>query len=175
MFYTWLESWKWDFAAGFFQEDPRKSCLNRYYNNIAVNSLDKLKIDACACDVIVTDCHVNAYSLGSGPPENSGPFNVYNGVSASAGKVSEPRDYTRVNSTWWDAGDFFMPDTVGYAGFGTSGLCSIQTVSSAPHELQSGLTLLLSCHCRNVCLIFVHWKQMMVSRALQQQIRLKLL
>lgn len=66
-------------------------CLARY-------AADAPLIDACACDVIVTDCHVNAESAGAGAAENSAPFNVFN----SAGLYDPPTDATQ-RAEWWNA------------------------------------------------------------------------
>jgi hypothetical protein len=88
------------------------SCLNRYNKSLAVNGPSGLKIDACACDAIVTDCHVYAESKGSGVAENSGPFNVFNGVSPSAGRHYPTMQYTHNKTRWWNGNDFYMPDTV---------------------------------------------------------------
>jgi hypothetical protein len=175
-FYEWLSSWNWDLSYN-WEGDLKQKCMDRYFANINRWGYWNVRIDACACDVIVTDCHLNAESPGSGPPENSGPFNVQNGVSSSAGRWAYPSKYTKINSTWWDAGDFFMPDTVGCVGFGTSGLCCLQAMSIAPHGLS--ISRAVSCCCFHFKSAFfpevARWKQVLISRALQRQIWLKLL
>lgn len=95
-FYTWLESWNWDHSS--LPDDPREHCLNRYAANNSTNGGVNLTIDACACDAIVTDCHVNAVSLGTGQAENSAPFNVFN----SAG-VYRPPEAAADRKEWWNA------------------------------------------------------------------------
>lgn len=108
-FYTWLSSWRWDLSV-VPGENPRTSCLKRYTDNVAANGVNALKIDACACDAIVTDCHRNAESAGVGDVENSGPFNVHNGVSMSGGDMLYYRN-PRLESSWWNANDNYMTDT----------------------------------------------------------------
>jgi hypothetical protein len=120
-FYTWLHSWNWDLSV-MPGENPRVSCLNRYNESLAVNGASGLKIDACACDAIVTDCHLYAESEGSGKKENSGPFNVHNGVSGAAGRRYPTQEYTHTNTRWWNGNDYFMPDPVGYVIFATAHL-----------------------------------------------------
>jgi hypothetical protein len=110
-FYTWLQSWNWDLSVT-PGENPREACLNRYNKSLAVNGPSGLKIDACACDAIVTDCHVYAESKGSGVAENSGPFNVFNGVSSSAGRHYPTMQYTHNKTRWWNGNDFYMSDNV---------------------------------------------------------------
>ena len=113
-FYTWLSSWRWDLAV-VPGENPRTSCLQRYNEDMAANA--QRKIDACACDAIVTDCHVNAESAGAGDDENSGPFNVHNGVSVSQGHIFQFPFWPRLDSEshWWNAHDNYLPDTVSCA------------------------------------------------------------
>ena len=98
-FYDWLASWNWDLSvlADPAGERPQDTCLARYNANVAANGGAPL-IDACACDAIVTDCHVNAVTAGSGIPENSAPFNVYN----SAGLYDPPADSAQ-RAEWWNA------------------------------------------------------------------------
>ena len=48
----------------------------------------------------MTDCHVNAVSEGTGEPENSAPFNVFN----SAGAYDPPAD-AAARAEWWSAVD----------------------------------------------------------------------
>ena len=98
-FYAWLASWHWDLSelADPAGERPQDTCIARFTANKAANGGEAL-IDACACDAIVTDCHVNAESAGTGPPENSAPFNVYN----SAGLYDPPVDASQ-REEWWNA------------------------------------------------------------------------
>ena len=98
-FYAWLASWNWDLSvlADPSGERPQATCIARYQANKAANG-GAPRMDACACDAIVTDCHVNAVSSGSGAPENSAPFNVYN----SAGLYDPPADHTQ-RKEWWNA------------------------------------------------------------------------
>lgn len=122
-FYTWLGTWNWDLAV-MPGENPRASCLQRYNDDVSTNTLAAIKIDACACDAIVTDCHIHAESAGTGVAENSGPFNVHNGVSASGGDMTSALEFTgadqakswsKAETHWWNANDNYMTNTVGYA------------------------------------------------------------
>lgn len=96
MFYSWLDSWNWDHSS--IPTSPRDVCLERFRASRDVTGIESLEIDACACDAIVTDCHVNAVSIGIGDIENSAPFNVFN--SAGMYKPPEEPDERR---EWWNA------------------------------------------------------------------------
>ena len=96
MFYSWLASWNWDHSS--LPKSPRDVCLERFTSSRNETGPDNLRIDACACDAIVTDCHVNAVSLGEGVPENSAPFNVFN----SAG-LHRPHQDPNQRKEWWNA------------------------------------------------------------------------
>jgi hypothetical protein len=146
-FYTWLHSWNWDLSV-MPGENPRVSCLSRYNESLAVNGASGLKIDACACDAIVTDCHVYAESEGSGKKENSGPFNVHNGVSGAAGRLYPTLEYTHTNTRWWNGNDYFMPDPVGYVTFATAllhfALSRLKILLRDDFHLVTGIRLMLS-------------------------------
>eukprot|EP00892_Ulva_mutabilis_P004822 jgi/Ulvmu1/2711/UM014_0167.1 len=96
IFYTWLDSWNWDHSS--MPTKPQDVCLERFWASRNATGPSDLRIDACACDAIVTDCHVNAMSSGIGEPENSAPFNVFN----SAGVYKPPQNPDE-RKEWWNA------------------------------------------------------------------------
>jgi hypothetical protein len=131
-FYEWLRSWNWDLSV-VPAPKPQDVCLQRYDIDVAAKGgTANVQIDACACDAIVTDCHMNAQSPGSGTPENSGPFNVYNGV----GNIQPPMDPAQ-RSEWWNAADPNFPSRSRYAtscrGAGAINAMRLRMASNPTH------------------------------------------
>ena len=96
-FYTWLRSWSWDISGVPTAQNPRSVCLARYNASLFTTGA---YVDACACPEIVTDCHRNGMSEGSGPVENSAPFNVFNSPGAY-----DPPEAVADRKEWWNAID----------------------------------------------------------------------